>query len=105
MHTVNATYLQTIARAMIGLIGAPAAYPVYFQTRWGIHTFGMKFPIDVIVLDSAYRVVQTCTALSPNRVFVWNPKYYHVIELPANTVSRRDIRTGEKILIRNVQEN
>lgn len=103
-HTLEVTHLQSLESAMIGLIGAMEAYPVYFQTRWGIHTFGMKFPIDVIILDDTYHVVQTRIALLPSRVFVWNPKYHHVIELPANSLSKQHILIGEKIQILSQQQ-
>lgn len=105
MHKISATYLQTLVSAMVGLIGAETPYPVYFKTRWGIHTFGMKFPIDVIILDDTYSVVQMRVALPPNRVFVWNPRYHHVIELPAHTVPMQHIQKGEKIQIVHTQRS
>jgi uncharacterized membrane protein (UPF0127 family) len=105
MHTVSATYLQTLGSAMVGLLGEETPYPVYFKTRWGIHTFGMKFPIDVIILDDTYRVVRTRIALPPNRVFVWNPRYHHVIELPALSVPKQRIQMGEKIQIINTRRS
>lgn len=53
------------------------------KTRFGIHTFFMKFPIDVYVLDKNLKVVKVKKNLKPNRMFFWNPKYNMVVELPA----------------------
>ncbi len=53
-----------------------------FYTRWGIHTFGMKYPIDIIVLDNQQKIIQIKYDLKPNRIFFWNPKYSSIIELP-----------------------
>ncbi len=82
-----------------GLIGIKKAYPVFFQTRFGIHTFGLKFPIDVLILDKESRVVKFCENLKPNRIFLWNPQFNSVIELPAGEIKRLNLKIREKISI------
>lgn len=79
-----------------GLLGA-YPYPVYFTTRFGVHTFGMKSPIDVLILDSQGIIVKIKENLVPNRVFFWNPLYSNVLELPSGTVYKKNIRIGTKI--------
>lgn len=81
----------------IGLLGSAKSYPVYFTTRFGIHTYSMKFPIDVIVLDNNNRVKRISTNLKPNRFFFWFPIYNRVVELPADTVKKLKINNGDKI--------
>ncbi len=44
--------LKTLKGKTIGLIGREKIAPVVFETRFGIHTFGLKFPIDVLVTES-----------------------------------------------------
>jgi uncharacterized membrane protein (UPF0127 family) len=97
MRLIQVQHLSTISQASIGLLSAKKAYPVYFKTRFGIHTFGMKFPIDVLVLDDKYRTVRMISGLVPNRLFVWPPIYYHVLELPEGYISKNAIGIGEKI--------
>lgn len=58
------------------------------HTRFGIHTFGMRYPIDVLVLDNEGRVVKMKENLLPNRIFLWNPRYATVMELPSMTISK-----------------
>lgn len=83
----------------IGLIGADPITPVYFTTRWGIHTCGMKLPIDVLILDDSLRVVKFTEKLLPNRLFFWNPKYFRVVELPAEEIEKHSIKIGDTITL------
>lgn len=56
---------------------------VDFPPFWcGVHTFGMKFPIDVVVLDEGGVVRAIKRDIKPNRCFFWNPKHRRVLELP-----------------------
>lgn len=80
-----------------GLIGAKKAYPVFLNTRFGIHTFGLKFNIDVIILNKKNEVVKTAGNLKPNRVFFWPLLYNKVLELPAGEIKKHKIRIGDKL--------
>lgn len=81
----------------IGLLGRKKASPVIFNTRFGIHTFGMRFPIDAVILNKNNEVVSYKKNLVPNRVFVWNPKYEKVLELPKGFISKNKIIKGDKL--------
>ena len=89
--------LQTLKEKAIGLIGKEKVYPVIFETRFGIHTFFLRVPIDVLILDSKKKVVVLKEVLSPNKIFLWNPVYKIVLELPAGTIKKYNIRKGTKI--------
>lgn len=80
-----------------GLIGKEKIYPIFFKTRFGIHTFGLRFPIDVLILDNNDMVVCLRKNLKTNRVFFWNPKFEKVIELPVGFIQTSGIRKGGKI--------
>lgn len=82
-----------------GLLNAKKAQPILFKTRFGIHTFGMKFPIDVIILDNQNRVVSMSQALNPNRVLFWNPICTSCIELPMGKVKELKIKKGDTIKV------
>ena len=82
----------------VGLIGADPVYPVFFTTRWGIHTFGMKAAIDVVILDTENRAVKLTRNLPPNRLLFWNPWFSRVLELPAGSIKKYKIIFGEKII-------
>lgn len=97
MITLKAKKLTSFSDKSIGLLGTSKPHPVYFQTRFGIHTFGMKYPIDVVILDINDVVVKIKEYLKPNKLFLWNPKFDQVIELPNGEIEKNKIKVGEKI--------
>jgi len=92
MLTINATHLTSHRDRIVGLIGADTATPVYITTRFGIHTFGLKFPIDVLVLDNQDKVVKIRERLAPNRIYIWPPVYKKVLELPSGFIQLHHIK-------------
>lgn len=79
---------KTLFEKTVGLIYSSQPSPLLLTTRFGIHTFGMKYPIDVLVLDPGQKVVKLVSSLPPNRIFLWNPLYNTVLELPAGTLKK-----------------
>ncbi len=80
-----------------GLIGAHSPTPVYFKTRWGIHTFFMKYPLDIVIADNSFNVIKIKEHLKPNRIYIWNPKFFNVFELPIGTIEKEKIAIGATI--------
>lgn len=80
-----------------GLIGKLRPEAIYFHTRFGIHTFGMKFPIDVIITNEQSKIVALQESLQPNRIFVWNPLYRRVFELPIGTIKKKMLKKNKVI--------
>ncbi len=93
----EAVNVTDIISKSIGLIGKSEAKPLIFKTRWGIHTFGLSFPIDVLILDNKNTVVINKKRLSPNKIFLWNPKFDHVLELPEGTIVKTKTSPGDTI--------
>jgi len=85
-------------RGLMGREGLDGAL-VIERCRW-IHTFGMKFPIDVAYLDDAGIVVKT---LQMHRfrlgIPVWRASW--VIEAEAGAFSRWGLRVGDEIELRH----
>lgn len=97
MVTLKVKILRTLIEKSVGLIGVKCAYPIFFTTRWGIHTFGVRSPIDVLILDKGNHVVLIRHRLPPNRILFWNPIYNRVIELPPGTIVKRRITVDTQI--------
>jgi uncharacterized protein len=95
--TISVKEANSLSEKTFGLIFKPIAKPMLFRTRFGIHTFGMKYPIDVLVLDKENKTVTTKHNLLANRVFVWNPSYDKVIELPAGYCKKHEISRGTHV--------
>lgn len=82
---------------ILGLIGKSKPESLLIKTRFGIHTFGVKWPIDVIILDRNYKVKYIKENLQPNRIFFWNPVYNIVIELPEGFIKNKKIELNSQI--------
>jgi hypothetical protein len=91
--------LKNLKDKSFGLIGKKQAYPVTFKTRFGIHTFGLKFPIDVLILNSNNRVVAFKKEMLPNRIFFWPIQYEIVVELPEGEIGQHNINIGNYITL------
>lgn len=64
-----------------------------------VHTFFMRFPIDVLFMDRNNRVVKTIAVLKPFRA---SPVYFSAswtIELPAGTISATGTIAGDIITV------
>lgn len=83
----------------IGLIGQTQPKPILFFTRFGIHTFGLKFPIDVVILNKNDEVVKLKENLRPNRIFLWPVQYNKVLELPQGFIKKNKIKISRKIIL------
>lgn len=101
MLTIQVVYAKSYWAKIQGLIGKTQPESIFFQTRWGIHTFGLKFPIDVVILDDNYIVKNMKQNLRPNSLFFWNPKYKNVLELPHGTIQEKKIRLHNTIKIQS----
>ena len=63
-----------------------------------IHTWFMKFPIDVVFVAKDGRIVKTRSTLDPWRLAAaWQA--YAVIELPAGTLERSATARGDHLLV------
>lgn|GEM_PF-1530341 len=97
MLKIKAQLFKTHKERALGLIPFEKAFPALFITRFGIYTFGMKFPIDVLILNKENKVVKISENLKPGNLFFWPPKYNKVLELPEGFIKRNKIKTGDKV--------
>ena len=87
-----------------GLLGASAASFCAGEGLWivpshGVHTLAMRFPIDVVYLDSGKVVVYARPNLKPWRVAPVNMKAASVLELPCNTLHSTGTALGDRVEI------
>lgn len=112
MRAVNSTKNQEVANRveiaesmfsrMKGLLGRNSLEDgagLLIRPCMGIHTFGMKFPIDAVFLDKKNRVVAVIRELIPNRMTRMYLGATSVIELPAGTLNRTDTLPGDYLEI------
>ena len=68
-----------------------------------IHTFFMKFAIDVLFLDRELRVVRVLEELRPWRLSPWVFRAHSVLELAAGRL-QGTVRVGDCLELRSAEE-
>lgn len=98
--TISTKVAKNLKEKVFGLIGKKKPYSFMLRTHFGIHTIGLKFPIDIIILSSDNNVVRIKRSLNPNRIFLWNPRYYRVLELEEGYIDRNKIKLNDQISLK-----
>lgn len=85
------------AKGLIGRDGIEGAFAIP-RCRW-VHTFGMKFAIDVAYVDATSTVIKI-DKIQRHRMALPVPKAKMVIEARAGAFERWGLRVGDPIEIR-----
>ena len=88
---------ETLLDQSLGLLKYKIPTAMLLRTRFGIHTFGMRYPIDVLILDKQNRVVALKENLQPNHIYLWNFKYGTVLELPEGTIKKMETKLNDQL--------
>jgi uncharacterized membrane protein (UPF0127 family) len=83
---------------LMGRKGLDAGAGLWIRPSSGVHTFGMRFPIDVVALDKSLRVVGLWPNLKPFRVTPIRFKTHSVVELPAGQIASSQICLGDELV-------
>jgi len=87
---------------MIGLLGKRSLKPdggVWIVPANSIHTVGMLFSFDLVMIDKDFRVVNLKEMVRPFRIVLPKLSAESVIELPAHTIFRSRTQIGDELLI------
>lgn len=93
---------DTSLRRAVGLLGRQYLLQdegIWIKPSSGVHTFGMRFPIDVVGLDAQLRVVRLWPSLKPYRVTAVVPSVRTVLELAAGRIVASGLRLGDQLRI------
>ncbi len=63
-----------------------------------VHTFFMRFPIDILCLDKTNTVVKG-VRMKPNRFSFGGKGSKTVLELPYNSIEKYEIQVGEQLTL------
>ncbi|SMC71859.1 DUF192 domain-containing protein [Sporomusa malonica] len=88
---------------LVGLLATPrlqAGAGLLIKPCNSVHTFGMRYPIDVVFVDSSHTVVKVVSGLKPCRLAAVRGAAY-VIELPEGMASATFTQKGDKLEIIN----
>ena len=90
---------QSRKKGLLGRDGLDAGHAFVIAPCQGIHTFGMRFPIDVVAVTRDGTVVKTRANVRPNRiVMAWSA--FAIIELRANSLRASDLMIGDQVSFR-----
>ncbi len=88
----------TFFSRLIGLAGSSRSdsnFILWLTPCTRIHTFGMAYPLDVLYLDGAGKVIRTLSNVKPNTVPQKSTGTASVLELPAGTLYDQNIQEGD----------
>ncbi len=62
-----------------------------------VHTFFVRFPMDLVFLDKNMHIIRLVSYLKPFRIspIVWQAKY--VLEMPTHSIEKFSIKLDDKI--------
>lgn len=76
----------------------PCDFVMAFPQAWALHTFGMKFPIDIIFVDRQDRVQKIFENVKPGQLAFCEPwKSSWALETASGNVQRWSIQKGQII--------
>jgi hypothetical protein len=86
--------LKSLKDKSVGVIGKDKESAFLIETRFGIHSFLVDRPLDILILDRGGKVVKLKRGFPPNRLFFWNPKFSFVIEAPEGVIEKLGLEKG-----------
>src|SRR5579859_1174069 len=93
---------DSVLSRLVGLLGRKSLKPdggVWIVPANSIHTIGMMFSFDLVMIDKDFRVVSVTEMLKPFRVLLPKMRAESVIELPAHAIFRSRTEVGDQLLI------
>ena len=87
---------------LVGLLKRKTLGPeeaLWLMPSKGIHTIGMKFPIDVVYLNRKNSVVRLISGMAPYRISGVNLRTYSILELPNGTIKKSRTEIGDQMEI------
>lgn len=97
---LNVRSLRTFFARLLGLLGQRSlarGEALLLQPCAAVHSFGMRFPIDVVFVDADWRIVAVRAHLVPWRVAAHGGAHA-ALELPCGDAKRLALALGDRIV-------
>lgn len=86
-------------RGLLGRDGLADGTGLVIAPCQGVHTFGMRFPLDIVCIARDGTVVKVREAVQPKRIVIaW--RAFAILELPAGMARRVSIVQGDRVIVR-----
>ncbi|MFB7452510.1 DUF192 domain-containing protein [Streptomyces sp. NPDC056194] len=83
-------------RGLLGRDGVAGALLIVRTNS--VHTFGMRFPIDVAYLDGSF-TVRSVVTMAPGRLGMIRPRGRHVLEAAAGSMAGWGLKPGVRVRV------
>ena len=93
---------DSVLGRLVGLLGRRSLQPdsgVWIVPANAVHTIGMLFTFDLILIDKNFKVVGLRELVRPFKITKPNFRAESVLELPAHTIFRSRTQIGDHLLI------
>jgi len=100
MLATHARIAEHLLERVVGLLGRAsleAGEALVFPRCRAIHTVGMRFPIDVMFIDQAWRVVALNPSVPPGRLLGPIRSAWGTIEMASGAIQRCQLNVGEQL--------
>jgi len=98
------TVATSRAQRAIGLLGRSRLEPgeaLWIAPCHGVHTWFMRFAIDILAMDKDGTVIDAVSTLKPWRMRLPRPGAFSVLELSAGTLLDAQTKLGRRITIQS----
>ena len=85
-------------KGLLGLDALEQGSALVFEPARQIHTFGMRFPLDVVFCDSHWKVLHVVRNMSPTRMTRPVVRSHFALELAGGSLPE-DVRKGETLRV------
>ncbi len=92
---------KTRKKGLLGRNGVPDDYALVLAPCSAVHTFFMRFPIDILFVSRDGTVTKTSKSVNPWRL-AGSFRAYAVIEAAAGFIERHEIVPGERVEVREI---
>jgi len=93
---------DSIVSRLIGLLGKKSLSPdggVWIVPANSVHTIGMLFPFDLVLIDKEFKVLGIRELVRPFKITRPNFRAESVLELPAHTIFKSRTEVGDQLVI------
>ncbi len=98
----RAEIARSVRARLIGLLGRSALEPdggLWLIPSNSVHTIGMRFPIDVVMLSKDSTVVEIHESVRSFSIVWPNFRAKSILELPAETIARTATEPGDVLQV------
>jgi uncharacterized protein len=86
-------------RGLLGRDGLAEGSALIIAPCQAVHTFRMRFPIDVVFADREGRAVRVRSHVGAGRLVFGAWRAFAVIELPAGAARHADVQAGDRLVV------